>query len=257
MTNTVTVSVSSGPYAVGQAIGVTGTVSPSTDAVQIQLAGQGTTLPSGAWNSTTLANGAFSGTLTPVAPGTWYVWAYDPATGAQAVSGALTVPVTSGSTVQAVPIKASVVASLLGGGAAGDTPDELPAAVAASDSDTAIVAQSGKVLFAQTFAAIWTWIAGHLPGYLLPQVPITASVALDNSQHNGRLLVVTASGVTLSVLSNSIGPGFACDLMNASGATIALSGITRSAGGTTIPAGAQGRIIAYSVNGTTYMNTNA
>jgi hypothetical protein len=214
---------------------VTGAVVPATDAVQIQLSASNATLPSGPWYATTLAAGAFAGTLTPVAPGTWYAWAYDPATGVQAVSGALVVPVAALSTVSAVPVPQSVVATLLGGAAAGDTPDQLPAAAAAGDTDTAIVAQSGKVLFAQTFAAIWTWVQGHLPGYLLPQVNIATNVNLTNSAHNGRILSVTATGVTITALLASLGPGFTATLFNDSGSTVAVSGITLSTG-TTIAA---------------------
>jgi hypothetical protein len=256
MTNSVTVLVPS-TGSVGQDLAVSGTVSPAADVVTLALSQQNATLPSGPFVAATTTSGAYAGTVTPIAPGTWYVWALDPTTGISAVSSAISVPNPALPLVAAVPITTQQGASLLGGSAAGETPDELPSAAPASDTDTAIVAQSGKTLLAQTFAAIWTWIQGKLPSYLLPQVAITSSTALSFLSHNGRILVIEATGVTLSVNAGAMNAGFACDVVNASSGTVTLSGITRSAGGTTIPAGGQGRIVAYAVSGTTYLNTNA
>ncbi len=241
--------------AVGQLMPVTGTVSPAGDTVQLQLSSQNATLPSAAWTAAQTAAGDFTGAVMPVAPGTWYVWAYDPVTGAQAVSG----PVVVGAQAGVVPVPTSIVASLLGGSAAGETPDELTAAVAAADSDTALVAQSGKVVLAQPFSAIWQWIGTHLPGYLMPQVTISSagSVALDASQHNQRVLLITASGVTLAPLLSSMSAGFACDVINASGAAVALSGITTASGAAQVAAGGIVRILAASVNGTVTVFANA
>jgi hypothetical protein len=242
MTNAVTV-LAPAVGSVGVFLSVTGTVSPIADAVQLQLASQNTTLPIGAWVGAQVSNGLFTGFLMPVAAGTWYVWAYDAVTGAQAVSEAVAVGGTGG---MVVPIPTSLVASLLGGAAAGETPDALSVAAAASDTDTALVAQSGKTLFAQPFSAVWSWIQNHLPGYLLPQVTISSAgaVQLDNSAHNQRVLLITAAGVTITPLATSLGPGFACDVINGSGATVALSGITTDTGASMIAAGGIARLMA-------------
>jgi hypothetical protein len=242
MTNFLTVSVV-GAGMVGATLAVTGTVSPAGDTVQLSTGAA--TLPTGAWTTATSANGTFATTLTPVAAGTWYVWAYDPVTGAQAVSGAVTVASPALQIVAALPIPTAVVASLLGGSAAGETPDELPAAAPPAGSDTALVAQSGKAILAQPFSAIAEWLAAQLPGFLIPSVPVTGSVALESVVHNQRILVVEAAGVTLSPLLTSLGDGFACTVINASGATVALSGMTSSTGATQIAIGAVARILAY------------
>jgi hypothetical protein len=242
MSDSVTVSAPAAG-AVGVFLPITGTVIPGTDVVQLQLASQNATLPSGPWYGAQTSNGVFTGALMPVAVGAWYIWAYDPVTGAQAVSDAVAVGGTGGTVV---PIPTTIVASLLGGYAAGDTPDELTAAAAASDADTALVAQSGKTLFAQPFSAIWTWIQSHLPGYLMPQVTISVAgtVALDSSAHNQRVLLITAEGVTIQPLLSSMGSGFACDEVNASGSTVALSGITTDSGAGIIAIGGVARILS-------------
>jgi hypothetical protein len=245
MTNAVTISVPGGA-SVGVAFSVAGTVSPAGDTVQVQLDRQNATLPIGPWYATTTAAGTFAGVVEIVAPGTWYVWAYDPISGASVVSTAITVPVAALNFVEGIPVSTAVVASLLGGSAAGETPDALTIAAAAADTDTALVAQGGKTLFAQPFSAVWAWIQGHLPGYLLPQVTVAAAgtVQLDNSAHNQRLLLVTGSGVTIMPLASSMGPGFVCDVINASGSGVALSGMMTSTGAGSIAAGGIARIYA-------------
>jgi hypothetical protein len=194
----------------------------------------------------TTAAGTFAGVVEIVAPGTWYVWGYDPINGASAVSSAITVPAAALNYVEGIPESTSIVASLLGGSAAGETPDQLATAAAAADTDTALVAQGGKTLFAQSFSAIWAWIQGHLPGYLLPQVTIAVAgtVQLDNSAHNQRLLLVTVSGVTIMPLASSMGPGFVCDVINASGSSVTLSGMTTNTGAGSIAAAGIARIFA-------------
>jgi len=245
MTDTVTI-IAPAVASVGVAFAVNGTVEPAGDAVQLQLDTQDISLPSGAWVAATTAAATFAGAVEIVAPGVWYVWAYDPITGASAASSAIAVAAPFVNAVEGVPVSTSVAASLLGGSAAGETPDELTAAAAATDTDTALVAQGGKVLFAQAFSAIWTWVQGHLPGYLLPQVTIAVAgtVQLDNSAHNQRLLLITATGVTIAPLVSSMGPGFVCDVINASGSTVALSGLVTNNGSGTIAAGGIARILA-------------
>ncbi len=245
MTDEVTISAPAAAT-VGVAFAVNGTVNPAGDTVQLQLDTQNMRLPSGPWQAATTAAGIFAGAVEIVAPGAWYVWAYDPVTGASVVSAAVFVAAPFVNAVDCVPVSAEVAASLLGGSAAGETPDELPVAAAATDADTALVAQSGKVVFAQPFSAVWTWIQGHLPGYLLPQVTIAAagSVQLDNSAHNQRVLLVTVSGVTISPLASSLGPGFVCDVVNASGSTVALAGIITNTGASVIAVGGIARLLA-------------
>ena len=249
MTGLVTVSASAVGTA-GAFLAVTGSVSPEGDAVQLQLSEQNGTLPTGAWFGAQTAGGALTGLLLPVAAGTWYVWAYDPVTGAQAVSGAVVVGSAGGT---AVPVPLSVVATLLGGSAAGDTPDELTAAAAVLDTDIALVAQGGKTLLAQPFSNIWAWVQGHLPGYLQPQVTVSvaSTVNLDNSAHNQRVLLITAAGVTLTPLIPSLGPGFTCEVINASGSPVALSGITTNTGVASIAAGGIVRLLAATPPGGT------
>jgi hypothetical protein len=245
MPNAVTISAPGGAL-VGVAFAVSGTVSPAGDTVQVQLDTQNATLPTGPWDAATTAAGTFAGVVAIVAPGTWYVWAYDPISGASAASSAIRVPTAALNFVEGVPVSTSTAASLLGGSAAGETPDALTMAAAAADTDTALVAQGGKTLFAQPLSAIWTWIQGHLPGYLLPQVTIAAAgtVQLDNSAHNQRVLLITGSGVTIVPLASSMGPGFVCDVINASGSGVTLSGMTTNTGADSIAAGGIARILA-------------
>jgi hypothetical protein len=252
MTNSVTVTAPA-TGAVGSSLAIFGTVFPITDVVSIQLDQQNITLPAGAWTAATTADGVFAGALTPPASGIWYVWAYDQVTGASAVSSGVAIPNNVLPLVAAAPLSVQQAESLLGVNAAGETPDELAAAAAASDSDTALVAQSGKTLFTQPFSAIWTWIQGHLPGYLLPQVTISVAgtVQLDNSAHNQRVILITISGVTISPLLASMGPGFVCDVINASGSSVAVSGMITNTGAASIAGGGIARILAATPPGGT------
>ena len=75
----------------GAALSVTGSVSPATDTVSVQLATQNTAAPTSGWAAAANASGSFSAALTPAIAGTYYVWAQDAATGLSAVSSAITV----------------------------------------------------------------------------------------------------------------------------------------------------------------------
>ena len=249
MTNAVTISAPA-TGTVGQGLAITGAVVPATDTVSIMLSQQNSTLPTGPFVSATTSNGAFAGVLTPVTAGTWYAWVWDQATGLSAVSGAITVPNAALLAVLAVPISAEQVASLLGGSAAGETPDELPAAAAASGTDTFLVAQGGKNILAQPLTALWTWIQAQIPSYLQPQINVSGNINLTNSAHNGRFLLVTATGVTITALIASLGPGFECTVFNNSGSTVAVSGIILSNGGSTIAAGARVLLTGWNIGGT-------
>jgi hypothetical protein len=244
MTNAVAVSAP-GAGVVGQGLAVTGTVAPAGDQVSIVLSMQNATLPTGPFATASTANGVFAGALVPVAPGIWYAWAWDQTTGVSAVSGPVAVGNTALQSIQAVPISVEQAASLLGGSAAGETVDELPAAAEISGSDTAIVAQGAKNLLTQPFSTIAAWIFSQLPGFLRPTITVTTSVALDASEHNARILNVTAAGVTISPILASLGDGFDCTVLNTSGSPVALSGIATNTGSATLATGQSARIIAY------------
>jgi hypothetical protein len=77
--------------AAATALTVSGTVSPIADAVNVQLATQNSAAPTSGWTAAVNSSGSFSAVLTPAASGTYYAWAQDAATGATAVSSAITV----------------------------------------------------------------------------------------------------------------------------------------------------------------------
>ncbi len=59
--------------------------------MNIQLSASNSTAPASGWTAAANSGGSISGSLTPPAPGTYYVWAQDPASGLTAVSSAITV----------------------------------------------------------------------------------------------------------------------------------------------------------------------
>jgi hypothetical protein len=85
-----TVSVPSSGTA-GTALTVSGTVSPVTDNVNVQLATQNSVAPTSGWSAATNSGGSYSAGVTPSAAGTYYAWAQDPTTGIVTVSAAITV----------------------------------------------------------------------------------------------------------------------------------------------------------------------
>ncbi|HEY0181453.1 MAG TPA: fibronectin type III domain-containing protein [Rhodopila sp.] len=112
----------------------------------------------------------------------------------------------------------------------GVTIDQAAPAGAASDSDTIWVAQGSNVMAAQSFSAIWIWIAQKLSMYKAPVVEITTDTHLDTTIHNGRILVCSQP-ITLTPLVNNMGSGFQCTVINASSGSIALgSGFVSSNG---------------------------
>lgn len=76
---------------VGDALAVTGNVAPVSDAVNIQLAVSDSAAPTSGWTAAVNSGGSITGSLTPAAVGTYYVWAQDPESGLTAVSAAVTV----------------------------------------------------------------------------------------------------------------------------------------------------------------------
>lgn len=154
MTNAVTISAPA-TGTVGQTIAVSGTVSPATDTVSLMLSQQNATLPTSPSVSATTANGSFAGVLAIPAAGTWYVWAWDQATGAQAVSAAIAVPNAAQTAVLAVPMPASEAGSLLPtlnnvaaeatARAAGDATNAAAAAAAQATANAAMATANGAL----------------------------------------------------------------------------------------------------------------
>ncbi len=123
------------------------------------------------------------------------------------------VPVSHAGTASAI-----AYSNLLGG----VTIDQAQAAMPAADSDTIWTAQGSNVMTRQTFGAIWVWIAAQIATYKEPIVEITTNTTLDTTVHNGRTLICSQS-VTLTALTNNMGSGFCCSVINASSGNITLS----------------------------------
>ncbi len=94
VTATLTISVPANGTA-GTAVTVSGTVTPASDSVNLQLSTQNTVAPTSGWAAAINNAGNFSITLTPSVAGTYYAWAQDPVTGITAVSSAITVTATA------------------------------------------------------------------------------------------------------------------------------------------------------------------
>jgi hypothetical protein len=112
----------------------------------------------------------------------------------------------------------------------GVTIDQAQAAGPAGDADAIWTSQGSNVMTSQTFGAIWVWIANKLPSQKAPVVEITINTNLDTTVHNGRILICSQP-VTLTPLTNNMGSGFKCTVINASSANITLgSGFVSSSG---------------------------
>jgi hypothetical protein len=90
-TNALTINQPSGSLFANAPLVLGGTVFPFTDVVSFRLDTQGTTLPTTGFTTTTASGGAWSGTVTPTAAGTYFGWAKSVATGLSANTGAITV----------------------------------------------------------------------------------------------------------------------------------------------------------------------
>jgi hypothetical protein len=131
----------------------------------------------------------------------------------------------------------------------GLTIDQASAAMAVSDTDTMWVAQGTNVMGSQSFAAIWTWIAGKLPTFKMPVVEVVASTNLDAAVHNGRLLICSQP-ITLTPVTTNMGSGFHCTVLNVSLGNVVLgSGFTTSTGSFTLPPGQSAEIFCASYSG--------
>jgi hypothetical protein len=113
---------------------------------------------------------------------------------------------------------------------AGVTIDQAQAAGPVGDSDRIWAAQATNVMASQTFSAVWVWMANKLPTYKTPIIEITTNTNLDTTVHNGRTLVCSQP-ITLTPLTNNMGSGFQCIVINASSGNITLgSGFVSSSG---------------------------
>ncbi len=88
--NSLTVSAP-GTGVAGTALAVSGSVWPVSDSVQIALATSSLVAPTSGYVAAANSGGMLSGSLTPVAAGTYYVWANDLVTALTAVSGPIAV----------------------------------------------------------------------------------------------------------------------------------------------------------------------
>jgi hypothetical protein len=103
----------------------------------------------------------------------------------------------------------------------GVTIDQAQRAGPVADSDTFWAAQGTNVMACQSFGSIWQWLASKLPTYKAPVVEITASINLDATVHNGRILVCSRA-VTITPLATNMGNGFQCTIVNASSGNVTL-----------------------------------
>jgi hypothetical protein len=103
----------------------------------------------------------------------------------------------------------------------GVTIDQAQAAGPAGNTDTVWVAQASNVMVSQSFSAIWVWIANNLATYKTPVVEITTNTNLDTTVHNGRILICSQP-VMLTPLTNNMGSGFQCQVINASAGNVTL-----------------------------------
>ena len=112
----------------------------------------------------------------------------------------------------------------------GVTIDQAQKAGSANNSDVIWVAQAGNVMAAQTFSAIWTWMAQKLAVYKPPVVEITINSNLNAADHNGRVLVCSRP-ITLTPITSNMGSGFHCTVINASSGSVTFgSGFVSSSG---------------------------
>ena len=119
----------------------------------------------------------------------------------------------------------------------GETIDQLTAASAVADNDTFMTGQGGgSTLTKQTAAALAAYLFLKLPGYKPPVQELTASATLD-ATYNGKILVISAAGVTLNPSPTLMGNGFKADVVVVgSGSVVFGSGFITSTGGTTLAA---------------------
>lgn len=131
----------------------------------------------------------------------------------------------------------------------GQTIDAAQPARPASDTDTFWIAQGSNIMLRQSLSAIWSWIAGKVPGYKLPVVELTTDTTLDGTVHNARLLVCSQP-LTLTPAFANMGSGFTCEVLNLSTGVVNLAGgFTTTSGNTSIPSGQAALVRGVSYSG--------
>ena len=130
-----------------------------------------------------------------------------------------------------------------------ETIDQLTAAGSASDTDTFMVGQGSNVLVRQTLSAVWAWLQTNLPGYRPPTIQISVNTAID-ATFNGKILVVTASSVTLTPNLGLMGDGFRCEIITTAGGSVVWgSGVVATNGGTGLPGSSYAKLIGLTETG--------
>jgi len=114
----------------------------------------------------------------------------------------------------------------------GETIDQGSAAASASDTDTFWVGQGSSTLRVQTLSALWTWIAGKLPGYQAPVTEVTANLTLDATLAGHLLICSQPVTITAGI---GVTSGFACRILNVSSGNVTLAGMITSGGASTLP----------------------
>jgi hypothetical protein len=112
----------------------------------------------------------------------------------------------------------------------GVTIDQVQNAGPVGDLDTIWAAQGSNVMMSQTFNAIWGWIANKLSTYKVPVIEITTNTNLNTTMHNGRILICSQP-LILTPLTNNMGSGFQCLVINASSGNVTLSSAFISSSG--------------------------
>ena len=137
----------------------------------------------------------------------------------------------------------------------GLTIDEAPAAATVDDADLFWVGQGASSMVAQTFGAVWAWIAASLPRYRKQVVELSSSTVLSFADHNGRILVATAPDVVLTPNVSQMGSGFGCEVVTSASASLVWGGgIVPTDGNAGMGGNRHARIFAFSSGaGTTVM----
>ena len=131
----------------------------------------------------------------------------------------------------------------------GLTINEAQPAAAASNSDTTWVAQGSETMVCQTFGAIWAWIISNFPSYKSPVIEVATNTTLDDTVHNGRILVCSQP-VTVTPAFTNMGSGFACSVINLSNASVTFgAGIISSSGVAALPAGSSCALYGVTYSG--------
>jgi len=182
-----------------QAVAVSGTVTPGNNAVRVGISASGTVAPS-TWVTASVANGAWTASLTPAAAGTIYIWAQQTAEiSVQAVSSAISV-VAASLTISA-PATGSAGAALTVTGTVGPAADSVNVQLSAqnvtapSSGWTASVNSAGNYTAALTPAAAGTY-------YAWAQDPATGLTAVSAA-------ITVAAGAAVTYTINNPGASYA------------------------------------------------